>query len=203
MAIKPRPVKGPYKKQDRRNFHGMEQKFCRNCNDWYCISGSHWYERKSKLYNSSSFYCKIKEKKNAISWFSNNREKVYSAIKNRVDKDPSLKLRSYMGRSLWRYLKGISGKCRYLPFDFHKLRPHLESKFTIGMSWENYGRWHIDHIIPLKAKRSDGSYYWNQKELTNPNSNVFKQAWALDNLQPLWAQENISKGNKWQESHVL
>jgi 5-methylcytosine-specific restriction endonuclease McrA len=65
---------------------------------------------------------------------------------------------------------------------------HLESKFQDGMSLNNYGRngWHIDHIKP----RSLFSY-------TDVNDVEFKQCWALENLQPLWEHENISKGNKY------
>jgi len=63
---------------------------------------------------------------------------------------------------------------------------HLESMFVDGMSWENYGGgWHVDHILPLSSF---------EYETTDDDS--FKTAWALSNLQPLWASENISKGNR-------
>ena len=64
---------------------------------------------------------------------------------------------------------------------------HLESKFKEGMSWDNYGKggWEIDHIYPLSR--------FDIKSKEDPN---FKKAWALSNLQPLWKQENIRKGNK-------
>lgn len=60
---------------------------------------------------------------------------------------------------------------------------HLESKFTTGMSWNNYGKWHIDHIKPLS------SY-----DLTNPEQLIL--ACHYSNLQPLWAAENISKNGR-------
>jgi len=60
---------------------------------------------------------------------------------------------------------------------------HLESKFTTGMSWDNYGKWHIDHIKPLS------SY-----DLTNPEQLIL--ACHYSNLQPLWAAENISKNGR-------
>ncbi len=65
------------------------------------------------------------------------------------------------------------------------LRDHLESLFTNGMTWENYGKWHIDHIIPK-------SFF----EFSSPNDVEFKMCWRLDNLQPLWAKDNIIKSNK-------
>ena len=51
------------------------------------------------------------------------------------------------------------------------------------MSWDNYGVWEIDHIIPISAF-----------DLFNTPPNIIN---ALDNLQPLWKIENINKSNIW------
>lgn len=64
-----------------------------------------------------------------------------------------------------------------------ELLAHLESKFTLGMIWSNYGKWHIDHIRPL-----------SNFDLTNPEELAI--ACHYSNLQPLWAAENISKSAK-------
>ena len=56
---------------------------------------------------------------------------------------------------------------------------HLERQFTDGMSWSNYGDWHVDHIIPLASANE-------KKELIN--------LCHFRNLQPLWAADNLSKG---------
>ena len=53
------------------------------------------------------------------------------------------------------------------------------------MSWDNYGEWHIDHILP------DSSFYYVSTE-----DDEFKKCWALSNLQPLWAIDNLKKSNK-------
>lgn len=68
-----------------------------------------------------------------------------------------------------------------------ELVAHLESKFTDGMTWANYGKhgWHIDHIIPLSVHNYE-----------TPRDIDFKKAWALENLQPLWAIENWKKHDK-------
>jgi len=63
---------------------------------------------------------------------------------------------------------------------------HLESKFQHGMSWGNYGEWHIDHINP-------DSWF----NYMSTNDVEFKSSWALSNLQPLWARDNLSKGNRY------
>lgn len=64
-----------------------------------------------------------------------------------------------------------------------KLRSHLQSKFKDGMSWENREKWHIDHIIPC-----------SRFDLTDIEQQ--KICFHYSNLQPLWAKENLSKGNK-------
>jgi hypothetical protein len=61
----------------------------------------------------------------------------------------------------------------------------LEKQFSDGMTWDNYGKWHIDHIIPQNA------FHY-----TSPNDIDFKRCWALSNLKPLWAEDNIAKSNK-------
>lgn len=69
-----------------------------------------------------------------------------------------------------------------------ELKKHLESMWQEGMSWDNYGRegWHIDHIKPLAAF-----------DLEDPEQ--FKQACHYTNLQPLWAEENLKKRDKWED----
>ena len=64
-----------------------------------------------------------------------------------------------------------------------ELRTHIERQFTKGMSWENANEWHIDHIIPLSSFR-----------FSSASDPEFRAAWALTNLRPLWAKENVLKG---------
>jgi hypothetical protein len=70
-------------------------------------------------------------------------------------------------------------------YTVHDLIKHLESKFLPGMSWDNMNEWHIDHIIPQSAFHFE-----------THNDIDFKKCWALSNLQPLWAKDNISKRDK-------
>ncbi len=73
-----------------------------------------------------------------------------------------------------------------LGYTKYELKDHLESQFTDGMSWDNMSEWHIDHIRPV------ASFNYTTTECED-----FKKCWALSNLQPLWAKDNMSKGNRW------
>ena len=58
---------------------------------------------------------------------------------------------------------------------------HIESLFTDGMSWQNYGEWHLDHVVPCKFF-----------DLTKEDEQ--KKCFHYLNQQPLWAADNLSKG---------
>lgn len=58
---------------------------------------------------------------------------------------------------------------------------HIETQFKTGMSWNNYGEWHIDHVIPLASAKTP-------EEMAN--------LCRYTNLQPLWGKDNLSKGAK-------
>lgn len=60
---------------------------------------------------------------------------------------------------------------------------HIEINFLPGMTWENYGEWHVDHIRPCASF-----------DLTDPAQQ--RQCFNWKNLQPLWAKDNLKKGAK-------
>lgn len=67
--------------------------------------------------------------------------------------------------------------------ELENLKKHLESKFTDGMTWNNYGKWHIDHKLPCSL--FDLSKLEEQRK-----------CFHYSNLQPLWATDNIRKSLK-------
>jgi hypothetical protein len=66
----------------------------------------------------------------------------------------------------------------------HEFKKYLESKFTNGMNWGNYGikGWHFDHIIPCDVF-----------DLTKSEAQKF--CFNYLNLQPMWWIENIKKSS--------
>jgi hypothetical protein len=79
----------------------------------------------------------------------------------------------------------------YLGCDMEDFREWIEAQFKQGMSWNNYGEWHIDHIIPLK-------YPVIENGITRPPTlDEVIQRLDFENCQPMWAAENWAKGNRY------
>lgn len=95
------------------------------------------------------------------------------------------RLRSNFKRRLNCKLRGkrTSTVCKLLTCSYEELQKYLELLFQEGMTWENYGKWHIDHILPI-------SFFNLTKKI---NQQI---CWHHTNLQPLWRSDNISKGSK-------
>lgn len=113
-----------------------------------------------------------------------NRNKRY--FQHRYSKDINFKLasilRTRINKILTRNMRPKS-VIDSVGCSINELKTHLESKFQPGMSWYNYGEWHIDHVRPLSSF-----------DLTDEIE--YKEACHYTNLQPLWAADNLSKGNK-------
>lgn len=75
----------------------------------------------------------------------------------------------------------------YLGCDISTFKRHIEAQFTEGMTWQNYREWHIDHKELLKYKQDDEV----------PTVEEVAERLHYLNTQPLWASENISKGNRY------
>ena len=78
---------------------------------------------------------------------------------------------------------------QYVNMTPDELMDYLEGRFTEGMTRDNYGEWHVDHIRPLASF-----------DFTGPDKEEqLHMAWNYTNLQPLWAADNMSKGAKYEE----
>jgi len=102
-------------------------------------------------------------------------------------KTPSGNINNRMSCALRHALKSEKNGQRWehlVGYTCNDLMEHLEKLFKDGMSWQNHGEWHIDHKIPISAFN-----------FTKPEHIDFNRCWSLENLQPMWASENISKGS--------
>lgn len=113
------------------------------------------------------------------------RHKIYHRHKRQTDLN--FKLRANLRTRLYcaiRTHQKTGSAIADLGRSITRLKEHLESQFEEGMTWENYGQWHIDHIKPLA---------WF--DLTDRGQLL--EACHYSNLQPLWAKDNSSKGSKY------
>lgn len=104
--------------------------------------------------------------------------------------NPLFRLRKNVRRRLHLALKGkfkTKTTLNLIGCTWDELKLYLESKFQQGMTWDNYGYygWHIDHIIPV-----------DNFDIENPNE--LKKCMHYTNLQPLWMEQNLKKGNRFQ-----
>ena len=123
--------------------------------------------------------------------YSRRREYSRQYHKDRKNSDPVYKMICNFRVRIYKYcnaikLKKTSRTKEMLGINLIGFKFHIESKFQEGMSWENYGQWHVDHIKPL-------SLATNEQEIIELNH--------YTNLQPLWAVDNLKKSNKYEESH--
>lgn len=120
-----------------------------------------------------------------------HKEKVRASARDRTRRyrqDPIVRLRcgvSNYVRACVRGNKEGRSWTKVLGYDVDDLRAHLERQFLKGMSWENMGEWHIDHIVPVSSFN-----------ITGVDCPELRRAWALTNLRPLWAKDNLRKGAK-------
>jgi hypothetical protein len=132
----------------------------------------------SKVKNSEKIY------------YRNNRDKIrekrkiweQKQIKNRTLSYLKHILRSRLRQALKNSSKKGSA-VNNLGCSIENFKLYLESKFQSGMSWSNYGKWHIDHIKPLSS-------------FNLVNKRDLKLCCHYTNLQPLWAEDNMKKYNK-------
>ena len=100
--------------------------------------------------------------------------------------DSTVRLKHNLRRRLNKAIRGIAkskSTLEMLGAPIEHVRSHLESKFQPGMTWENYGQWHVDHVVPLALAKT---------------SQEMEALFHYTNLQPLWALDNIRKSDNYQ-----
>ena len=164
------------------------QSICKSCRKIIDSSDEHKsYQHKYTQQNKSALteyrkqYYSIPENKKRKS--ENNKYHFNRKYKT----DPLFKLTSTFGNLLYQSIKSNKNNITWsqiVGYTVHELKEHLEQQFKPGMSWDNYGDWHIDHIRPISS--------FNIQSIHDLE---FKECWSLKNLQPLWATDNMRKSN--------
>lgn len=184
-----------FKKEWRRNNMAQKQdlfdsyaasdyKYCPECDEHKSVLlFSFRWDTKDAL-QSRCKECLDQAKKD---WVEDNREEFNKKNREKINSNPILKLKQSQGRRLAEIVKNLkNGKSgptsKYFGCTDQEFKEYFEPLFQDGMSWDNHGEWHFDHIKPCAAFNL---------ELESERYECF----GYKNLQPLWAKDNIAKGS--------
>lgn len=172
---------------------------CKKCSSERRKSYTTREERNKKLTDA---YPKHREKRLAYAkkYREDNLEKVTTNLKKWKQNNPNYKkekwksdsefrLKEILRGRFYKAIKGYSKSSSILSLigcTIPELKIYLQDKFTEGMSWDNYGEWHIDHKKPC------ASFDFSNEEEQ-------KECFHYTNLQPLWALDNLIKGKTYTE----
>jgi len=167
-------------------------------------SKSEFHKQKCKV-DGLRYNCKLCRKDKAANFFKVNKVKILTKNKthyetnkeeilaknkiywqNKYHTDINFRLAVTLRTRLYGAIKNdhkIGSAVNDLGCSIKELKIHLENQFEEDMSWDNYGEWHIDHIKAISKYNLS-----NKKELL--------KACNYNNLQPLWAIDNLKKGNR-------
>jgi len=142
-----------------------------------------YYKANKDKINEQNKQWREANKEHSKQWREANKERSKQYKKQRRSTDPMFKLscnlrnRTYQAFRNKGYSKNTKTK-EMLGVEWEVAKQHIERQFKKGMNWNNQGEWHIDHIIPLASANTPER---------------LKKLCHYTNLQPLWAEENLSK----------
>jgi hypothetical protein len=170
-----RKFKGGKSESDKRHYLKNREKRLEYFAEWQKNNQEHRRE-----------YHKQWRTENVDKWRKTKRD--YE--KNRKDSDPLYKLIANFRTAIYQVLKESNVEKNKSYFDILGYTPeeliiHLEKQFKDDMTWDNYGVWHVDHKLPITSF-----------DIQEMGDEEFMKCWCLDNLQPMWGEENIRKSNK-------
>ena len=124
-------------------------------------------------------------KEEVKAYCQNRKKETAEYTRNRRKNDINFRVEGSLRTRIRKAVKGLNkskSTIKLLGCSIKNVRKYLETKFTEGMSWDNYGYygWHIDHIKPCC-----------QFDLTKASEQY--KCFHYTNLQPLWAEDNLKK----------
>lgn len=129
-----------------------------------------------KIYRQSEAYKKKKRDR--------NKERLRTDVIFKLSHNLRRRMRSAIKRN-----QKIGSAVSDLGCTIQFFKNYIESKFQNDMSWDNYGRWHLDHIQPLAS-------------FDLSNRDQFLKAANYTNYQPLWAEDNLRKSSTYSTSSI-
>jgi hypothetical protein len=190
------------KKYDKKYYIKNKEKILLRCKKNYIKNkerilkkGREYYQKNKKIINKrkrnyQKLYCS-RNKEKILKWAKKarmkRRDKFNKYIRDRLKTDINFKLRKTIRARIRLALKNDKKRSKTLKLlgvnNIIIAKKHLEKLFKPRMTWKNHGKWHIDHIIPCSSF-----------DLTKASEQ--RECFHYTNLQPLWASENLSKGNR-------
>ncbi len=142
----------------------------------------HQYEKEQREIQRK---LKVEEYRNSEEYKQKKRDRENRKFNNRIQRDPLFKFRKSLGNSIRNSFRrgGFTKSSKsydILGEEWEVIKVYFESRFTIGMSWDNHGEWHIDHILPISLATCE-------EDVIMLNH--------YTNLQPLWAEDNLLKSD--------
>jgi len=203
-----------YKSRNKDNISKRNKQYYTDHKDDILIQQKQYIadNKDNRMIYNQQWYIEIKEYKKEYhkQWYIENKisiiKKGTQYKTNRRVNDPIFKLRANVSTAIYTALHKIglskngNSILKYLPYSIKELKDHLERLFEPWMNWDNWGpydskrwddndpttwTWNIDHIVP----HSTFNY-------TSMEDQSFRDCWALSNLRPLSAKQNIEDGNR-------
>ncbi len=169
--------------EQRKKMGESRKKYYENHISWN--KGKKWTKNRRKAQKHKPK--KINRKSNRRLKTKEEKRKAFNEYRKRYrESNPLYRVRESLRTRIWLVLFGGRKTKRTMELigcDMETFKKYIESQLTEGMNWNNYGKWHIDHIIPC-----------SKFNLLDEKEQV--KCFNYKNLQPLWAKDNLRKGNK-------
>lgn len=187
---------------EHRTENGTEVKRCSTCTEWkplnaYTLKTSRsdglcdkcrscWTEYRRERSQKDKDYRRANRDK-VNTW---NRTRYNRSKESQSDVYTQRRIKENIARRLRLLLNGQKSQptTELIGCSIDEFKKHLESTWSEGMSWENYGirGWHIDHVIPCAAFNQD-------------DENERRACWNWRNLRALWGDENLVKSDLYSQ----
>lgn len=158
-----------YKKKQRSNYALKK------------LTGDTYYQRnKERVLKQQKEYVSRPEVRES------RRKLLREYSRSRCNTDASFRLSKNMRVRIWHAINGNVKSVKteeLIGCSIECLKAHLQSHFSTGMSWDNYGKWHVDHIRPCAM-------------FDMSSEDEQRKCFHYTNLQPMWREDNLRKSDK-------